>query len=199
MTCPTCRAAGTAGAAFCRNCGTPLARVEDGTAGAPANGTSAVTMAATAEMAGRTCPYCRFALKQDGEVTQCGACHAVHHAECFTDNGGCAVVGCAGAPSVTSGSPPAPAVAPPTVVLGASDFAGVSRPRAGCRRRPACLRRLLVKPPVPSHLRTRHRSPPRHPGRGGNRPRSRLASWPRSPAPAPQWPSRSAAAGAPRQ
>ena len=53
--------------------------------------------ARTAE-AGRACPYCRFALKSGIPVVDCAACSAVHHAECWADNGGCAIVGCAGGP-----------------------------------------------------------------------------------------------------
>lgn len=66
---------------------------------------------ASAAEAGRACPYCRFALKEGAAVVQCGACHAVHHEECFTDNGGCAIMGCAGA--ATSAASPAAATPPP--------------------------------------------------------------------------------------
>jgi hypothetical protein len=54
---------------------------------------------AKAEHVGRTCPYCRFPLKEGGEIALCRHCRAAHHADCWTDNGGCAVLGCAGAPS----------------------------------------------------------------------------------------------------
>jgi Prokaryotic RING finger family 1 len=50
------------------------------------------------EHVGRTCPYCRFPLKQGGEVVLCGFCRSAHHADCWSDNAGCAIVGCAGGP-----------------------------------------------------------------------------------------------------
>jgi hypothetical protein len=62
--------------------------------------------AATAQHAGRACPYCRFSIKQGIEIVECGSCHSVHHAECWDDNEGCAVLGCSAGPSATA-SPPA--------------------------------------------------------------------------------------------
>lgn len=47
---------------------------------------------------GKACPYCRFPLKEGSDIVSCGACHACHHAECWQDNAGCAVVACAGGP-----------------------------------------------------------------------------------------------------
>jgi hypothetical protein len=78
------------------------------------------TRPATAEEAGRNCPYCRFAVKQGSSVTPCPACHAIHHEECWGDNDGCAIVGCSAAPAqapsrapVTAPAPAPPAIAPP--------------------------------------------------------------------------------------
>lgn len=48
---------------------------------------------------GRACPYCRFPLKQGVAVVTCPICDATHHAECWRDNGGCAIVACAGGPT----------------------------------------------------------------------------------------------------
>lgn len=48
---------------------------------------------------GRACPYCRFPLKESVEIVECGICHAPHHGDCWQDNGGCAVVACAGGPA----------------------------------------------------------------------------------------------------
>lgn len=44
---------------------------------------------------GRSCPYCRFPLKEGGAAERCDACGALHHEDCWADNGGCAVLGCA--------------------------------------------------------------------------------------------------------
>ncbi len=64
---------------------------------------------------GRTCPYCRFALKDGVLVQRCHVCDAVHHDDCWRDGGGCAIFGCQGANAVTSTAPPPPpaAVYPP--------------------------------------------------------------------------------------
>lgn len=62
--------------------------------------------------AGRSCPYCRFPLKDSNEVVQCPACASLHHADCWNDNRGCAVVACAAGPAATP-----QAQQPPTTVL----------------------------------------------------------------------------------
>jgi hypothetical protein len=51
--------------------------------------------------AGRTCPYCRFALKAGTAGAFCSACRAAHHSDCWDDNGGCAIVGCMNAPRLS--------------------------------------------------------------------------------------------------
>jgi hypothetical protein len=56
------------------------------------------TRPATAQEAGRTCPYCRFAFKEGALLSLCPACHAAHHEECWGDNQGCAIVGCTAVP-----------------------------------------------------------------------------------------------------
>jgi hypothetical protein len=48
---------------------------------------------------GRACPYCRFPLKEGVQIVVCGVCGAPHHADCWHDNGGCAVIACAGGPT----------------------------------------------------------------------------------------------------
>lgn len=47
---------------------------------------------------GRACPYCRFPLKEGVQIAVCGICGASHHADCWHDNGGCAVIACVGGP-----------------------------------------------------------------------------------------------------
>jgi Prokaryotic RING finger family 1 len=79
---------------------------------------------ATSEMVGRTCPYCRFGLEEGVGIIACPVCKAVHHDDCWEENGGCAVALCAGGPSyeetpqeeaqqVEPPPPPAPAPTPP--------------------------------------------------------------------------------------
>ena len=46
------------------------------------------------------CPYCSVVVApQDGEGTACPSCGAAHHAECWAENGGCTVFGCASSPA----------------------------------------------------------------------------------------------------
>jgi hypothetical protein len=45
------------------------------------------------------CPYCNAEIDTGSPgVTYCTACGAAHHAECWDENGGCTVFGCAAAP-----------------------------------------------------------------------------------------------------
>lgn len=48
-------------------------------------------------LAARACPYCRFPIKGGAATTECPTCGALHHADCWIENRGCAVVGCASA------------------------------------------------------------------------------------------------------
>ena len=46
------------------------------------------------------CPYCRTEVGEtEGERQDCPGCGTPHHADCFAENGGCTVFGCANAPS----------------------------------------------------------------------------------------------------
>jgi len=65
------------------------------------------TREVTREEAGRSCPYCRFPLKQGSQAASCPECGALHHTDCW-EEGRCAVVGCAGGPGgAESALPPA--------------------------------------------------------------------------------------------
>jgi TM2 domain-containing membrane protein YozV len=50
-------------------------------------------------MSGAICPYCRTVMEEGGEVIACSGCHMEHHRDCFEENGGCTVFGCANAPA----------------------------------------------------------------------------------------------------
>jgi len=84
------------------------------------------------------CPYCRTEVGDaEGERKDCPGCGTPHHADCFAENGGCTIFGCAEAPSdeakvtvagtdlmgnVVTRQTPAPAPAPvsrPGLSLGA--------------------------------------------------------------------------------
>jgi TM2 domain-containing membrane protein YozV len=45
------------------------------------------------------CPYCRAAIGMDEGATVCEGCSARHHAECYSENGGCTIFGCRCAPA----------------------------------------------------------------------------------------------------
>jgi Prokaryotic RING finger family 1 len=68
--------------------------------------------------AGAPCPYCHFAIKEGARSVPCNRCGTFHHAECWQENGGCAVPGCAAvsapiaAPPPTWSPPPPPAPMP---------------------------------------------------------------------------------------
>ena len=42
-----------------------------------------------------TCPYCRHDIVEPDITETCPSCEALHHSECWIENGGCAVIGCA--------------------------------------------------------------------------------------------------------
>lgn len=48
---------------------------------------------------GEACPYCRAGFEPDDEVMRCPVCGTPHHADCFAENGGCTIFGCAAAPA----------------------------------------------------------------------------------------------------
>jgi len=68
------------------------------------------------------CPYCRAPFELDEPVVTCEACSTPHHADCYEENKGCTVFGCANAPSdepaisvtTTEIATPAPATVAPT-------------------------------------------------------------------------------------
>lgn len=66
---------------------------------------------AVPEDAGRTCPYCRFPLKEGVRAVACASCNTLHHEECWQDGRGCAIFGCAGSHTPVRGDA-TPASAP---------------------------------------------------------------------------------------
>ncbi len=67
---------------------------------------------------GRSCPYCGQVPTAGTPITSCGVCGFTHHADCWSENRGCAVVACQGGPDGSSGAPrvpvaPAPPLPPP--------------------------------------------------------------------------------------
>lgn len=66
----------------------------------------------TTDPTGASCPFCHFPIKAGTAVHACERCEAPHHAECWTENQGCAVTGCAAGPTTTL--PPGAPGAKPT-------------------------------------------------------------------------------------
>jgi Prokaryotic RING finger family 1 len=50
------------------------------------------------------CPYCRSPVDSGDDAKECPSCGAAHHADCWTENDGCAVVGCEAGPAVKNAS-----------------------------------------------------------------------------------------------
>lgn len=53
-------------------------------------------------MATNTCPYCRSPVAPGESAKECPSCGTPHHADCWVENGGCAVVGCSSGPVATN-------------------------------------------------------------------------------------------------
>ena len=51
------------------------------------------------------CPYCQASIGAADAAVACPLCGAVHHADCFTENGGCAVYGCGARPTDVPSAP----------------------------------------------------------------------------------------------
>lgn len=89
---------------------------------------------ATKQDTGKSCPFCRFPIKERDEVVACGECHSTHHEDCWEENGGCAVPDCAGAPAASgSGGGSGGSHIPP--VAGPSKKKVTLDPRPELRRR----------------------------------------------------------------
>jgi hypothetical protein len=80
--------------------------------------------------AGSNCPYCRFAFKEGVDIVECGVCSARHHQDCWADNGGCAVMGCAAAPVAGVAAPTARGPAPTATIAAAAPVTAAPAPAA---------------------------------------------------------------------
>lgn len=49
-----------------------------------------------AQAAGKICPYCKTEIGKDDETVICSECGISHHKDCWEQNNGCAIFGCAG-------------------------------------------------------------------------------------------------------
>lgn len=51
------------------------------------------------------CPYCQSPVGSGDVALRCPVCDATHHADCFSENGGCAVYGCGARPTDIPSAP----------------------------------------------------------------------------------------------
>jgi hypothetical protein len=123
--CKRCGAEPAEGARFCSRCGETLEEQW-----AKAQPQEAAVRATGNEHAGRTCPYCRFPVKPGGAIRVCEDCHAAYHGDCWSENQGCAVLGCAGGLSERASAPAAAVGSPPTI----AQAEGPPARRPGSRR-----------------------------------------------------------------
>lgn len=99
---------------------------------------------ATQQDTGKSCPFCRFPIKERDDVVACGECHSTHHDDCWEENGGCAVPGCAGGPSEVASGGTGGSHIPPKA--GPSKKKVTIDPRPSMRRRKR--ERQRKKPPA---------------------------------------------------
>jgi hypothetical protein len=101
------------------------------------------TVAVAPADVGRACPYCRFPLKGGAPAERCDDCGALHHADCWADGHGCAMVGCTQAAStaqpttdatIVAAAPAHPPPPPPAAAQYASPPAGHRAPSGSSHR-----------------------------------------------------------------
>jgi hypothetical protein len=114
--CPACAAENDDKSRFCVSCGAPLPEHRE-----------ARSATVAADRAGYACPYCHSALVEGQPASLCTECSTLHHPDCWTENGGCAVAGCAGGPrkATPAAAPPAPAAPAPATTGAAAPPASV--------------------------------------------------------------------------
>lgn len=100
---------------------------------------------ATRNDTGKTCPFCRFPIKERDEVVSCGECHSAHHDDCWEEHGGCAVPGCLGGPGGGTSGPSR-----------SSSGGGHVPPKAG-----PSSKKVTIDPKPRGQTRKRKKSPPR--------------------------------------
>ncbi len=93
---------------FCPNCGAALAG-EPSPVATPTAPTAQEVQEGRPETPKGACPYCHTAVSSDG--LPCTSCGTEHHRDCWWENGGCSVPGCAGASIDTSTVASQPGVA----------------------------------------------------------------------------------------
>ena len=96
-------------------------------------------------MTAAVCPYCRTNIGGEDRVTLCDGCGTAHHADCFTENGGCTIFGCSKGP----GDEPKVSVSTPELVAVGSVQTGAGETRLPPPPPPE----VVVAPPTTPELR----------------------------------------------
>jgi TM2 domain-containing membrane protein YozV len=91
------------------------------------------------------CPYCRSPLLAEEPVTECEGCGTRHHTDCFEENGGCTIFGCAKAPV----DEPKMTISGPDLVSAARAIPSATGVAAAAQPAIAPPPRLGVDPPPP--------------------------------------------------
>jgi TM2 domain-containing membrane protein YozV len=140
-----------------------------------------------------SCPYCRTPIDDEANRQDCSGCGTPHHADCYAENGGCTVFGCAQAPAdepkvtisvadsaaavavapapIVAAPAPVPIAAPreeavwrPTSVLGLSAPPIDAQPAASQAAEDSSAGSPAIAPPLPPPDTTAVAPPPLPPG-----------------------------------
>lgn len=75
------------------------------------------------------CPYCQAPIAAGDAALMCPICNAVHHADCYTENGGCAVYGCTARPTDIPSAPQMQAPVSTSTRIDLTDLEPTNLPR----------------------------------------------------------------------
>jgi TM2 domain-containing membrane protein YozV len=114
------------------------------------------------------CPYCRTEIDtaDDGGSMECSSCATPHHRDCFTENGGCTVFGCAQAPADE-----------PKISLTGQELVSSALARAESSGSSSPTATLAPPPPILNTRDTTSVPPPPLPGYGNSPPPSSAATY----------------------
>ena len=101
-TCTNCKTVLPDMAVQCPICEEPVKQAPEQMAGTPPGGADPLPR----------CPYCQAEIESGVATSECATCQAVHHSECFSENGGCSMPSCPGSPGF--GAPPLGSAIPPS-------------------------------------------------------------------------------------
>lgn len=125
------------------------------------------------------CPYCHTSVKPGALAETCPHCSTAHHAECWTENDGCAIPGCEGRPpdDAVAADPAAPESADPPAAAQAAAPDPVLPPTKPVQRLVIGFEDIpVVPPPPPPSLPVPARAP-----KAKGRPKARRAARPPKP------------------